>query len=125
MSELNAKKLQEIKRQLDARAAELGADISRETGNKQDIIDSTPEVADSSDTSFLNNTLDLGTAAMARDTGELRAIEAARLRMDEGTYGMCVRCGKDIPLARLEVQPTAPRCAPCQSLVEKSGVSGI
>ncbi len=38
---------------------------------------------------------------------ELTDIEAALARMDAGTYGLCERTGKRIPLARLKAIPTA------------------
>ncbi|WP_374536096.1 TraR/DksA family transcriptional regulator [Micromonospora aurantiaca (nom. illeg.)] len=34
--------------------------------------------------------------------------------MSEGTYGVCERCGQDIPTARLEILPSARFCVPCQ-----------
>ncbi|MET8065881.1 TraR/DksA family transcriptional regulator [Micromonospora sp. NPDC005222] len=35
-------------------------------------------------------------------------------RMSEGTYGICERCGQDIPTARLQILPSARFCVPCQ-----------
>ena len=43
-------------------------------------------------------------------TSILAMIEAALLRMDDGTYGTCTSCGQQIPLVRLERAPTGP-CA--------------
>ncbi len=45
---------------------------------------------------------------------ELRAIEAARLRVRQGRYGECVECGTDIAFDRLRALPTAERCITCQ-----------
>ncbi|MEV4540721.1 transcriptional regulator, TraR/DksA family [Micromonospora echinaurantiaca] len=36
-------------------------------------------------------------------------------RMSEGSYGLCERCGGEIPVARLEILPWARFCVPCQS----------
>lgn len=41
---------------------------------------------------------------------ELRAIEAALARMDEGEYGYCVECGDAISEERLDVLPHTPFC---------------
>lgn len=41
---------------------------------------------------------------------QLEEIEKAILRMDEGKYGKCLRCGKEIPMERLEAIPTAEFC---------------
>jgi len=47
-------------------------------------------------------------------------IDQALLRIDEGSYGVCGRCGKDIPERRLEALPTARYDAECQTLIEQS-----
>lgn len=40
----------------------------------------------------------------------LEEVDVALHRMDEGTYGTCVDCGKEIPIERLESKPSAIRC---------------
>ena len=52
-------------------------------------------------------------AADARRTKEVRRIDAALKRLDEGEYGWCVECGEAIAPARLEADPAAPRCTGC------------
>lgn len=42
-------------------------------------------------------------------------ILAALARIENGTYGRCVDCGKPVPDARLEARPATARCVPCQS----------
>ena len=55
---------------------------------------------------------------LARDLAELDDVEDALRRLDAGTYGDCGSCGLPIPMARLEAQPAARRCARCQGLLE-------
>jgi DnaK suppressor protein len=45
----------------------------------------------------------------------LAMIDAALLRMDDGTYGTCVDCHQQIPLPRLELRPYGPKCVTCAS----------
>ncbi|WP_341976474.1 TraR/DksA C4-type zinc finger protein [Microbacterium sp. LWO13-1.2] len=52
-----------------------------------------------------------GLAEAARS--ELTQVDAALARLDDGTYGICTRCGQPIPAARLEVRPFAELCVPC------------
>ena len=40
-------------------------------------------------------------------------IEAARARLDAGTYGRCEVCGEPIPDQRLEARPVARTCVGC------------
>jgi DnaK suppressor protein len=48
---------------------------------------------------------------------ELELVEAALGRLDDGTFGTCLRCGNDIAPARLEALPWAAYCIACQKLV--------
>src|SRR6266446_1460359 len=43
-------------------------------------------------------------------------VDAALVRMDEGTYGICARCGAIIPQERLEARPWTTLCVRCASL---------
>lgn len=49
----------------------------------------------------------------ARRIAELRKIESALSRVDEGDYGDCVECGEPIPEKRLEIDLTAGLCIQC------------
>jgi RNA polymerase-binding transcription factor DksA len=46
---------------------------------------------------------------------ERRLVEIgeALARVCDGSYGVCVRCGRAIPAARLEARPTARTCVGC------------
>jgi DnaK suppressor protein len=48
---------------------------------------------------------------------EVELVEAALARLDDGTFGRCLRCGNEIPAGRLEVLPWAAYCIACQKLV--------
>jgi RNA polymerase-binding transcription factor DksA len=44
---------------------------------------------------------------------EIRMIEAALKRLDEGEYGFCTKCGAVISAERLNVLPHTPFCRTC------------
>jgi RNA polymerase-binding protein DksA len=48
----------------------------------------------------------------------LDKIDDALDKIEEGTYGKCDRCGRDISVARLEVLPYATLCVDCQDMME-------
>ena len=50
---------------------------------------------------------------------QLALIDAALARLDDGTFGTCVRCGRPIAAERLEALPWAPRCIDCQRLADR------
>ncbi len=47
-------------------------------------------------------------------------IDQALLRMDEGSYGICGRCGRPIDERRLEAVPTARHDAACQAAIDSA-----
>jgi RNA polymerase-binding protein DksA len=49
---------------------------------------------------------------------ELRRIQQALARLDDGSYGECARCGEDINPDRLAALPTATLCIRCASADE-------
>jgi DnaK suppressor protein len=51
--------------------------------------------------------------------GILGQINEAFERMDEGTYGTCARCGKEIAEERLEYLPFVSYCITCQAEIER------
>jgi DnaK suppressor protein len=52
---------------------------------------------------------------------QLETVDAAIRRLDDGTYGACVRCGKPIAPGRLEALPWAAHCIDCQRIVGRGG----
>jgi RNA polymerase-binding protein DksA len=49
----------------------------------------------------------------------LLRIDRALGRMDEGTYGKCETCGREIPVERLEARPWATLCIDHQRQAER------
>lgn len=72
------------------------------------------EPGDSGDFSMADALADLNILRADRQIDQLRDIDAAFSRIKKGEYGVCVDCGADLPLARLQAYPTAKRCLECQ-----------
>ena len=49
---------------------------------------------------------------------KVAAIDRALARIADGSFGMCVRCGKAIGSARMSALPTAELCIDCARKVE-------
>lgn len=125
MKLLTSEKLDHLTELLNLREKVLRNDIRREVNLQDDYADLASEVPDPGDSSFANLSVDLGNAAVSRDLKELQAIQFARLRMEQETYGICVECGYEIPYERLEAQPMAIRCAHCQEVYEKTHIDAL
>ncbi|WP_047810752.1 TraR/DksA C4-type zinc finger protein [Desulfosporosinus acididurans] len=54
-----------------------------------------------------------------RSVHRIEAIDAALERFEKGTYGVCERCGQEIPYERLELVPYATVCTQCSREEEK------
>ncbi len=50
-------------------------------------------------------------------------MEHALSKVDDGTFGVCERCGQLIPSGRLEAIPFARYCVECQEIVDRDGVA--
>lgn len=62
---------------------------------------------------------DLAFALDEHESAELNAVQAALVRVREGTYGECVDCGQGVALARLQASPEAECCVSCQTRREQ------
>ena len=53
-------------------------------------------------------------AALGAETSDaLRRVQSAMKRVDDGTYGKCIKCGEMINTDRLGIDPTAEYCMDC------------
>jgi DnaK suppressor protein len=57
-------------------------------------------------------------ASEQRRVAQLREIDAALRRIDEGSYGDCERCEEAINPRRLDADPTARLCIDCANKSE-------
>jgi RNA polymerase-binding transcription factor DksA len=73
-----------------------------------------------------NNDSDEGTELFLREQDEgirsslerdLKNNEMARRKLEEGSYGLCDRCGCEIARIRLEELPSALFCKPCAEII--------
>ena len=113
----------ELAEQLDRRRESLLEEVRDElehSENQQyiEIIGRVPP--DVGDQSVGDALADLNLAIIDRHVEELRDIDAAKLWIKDGSFGICIDCGSDIGFERLRAYPTAKRCRPCQEHREKT-----
>lgn len=84
-------------------------DATDEDGNDSHLADSATE------------TLDREIGLTLEDNADhlLEAISGALERLDAGTYGRCVSCGKAIAEERLDALPYASKCIDCKRREER------
>ncbi len=103
--------------------AEAGLKSMEELGAKMNQQESTGELS-----SYDNHPADSGTEAFERekDLGlrvsaekRIELMEKALKKIEEGTYGICERCGREISLERLEAIPYTQDCIECREEMER------
>jgi DnaK suppressor protein len=77
-------------------------------------------VKDTVDLSLMDVNKELALRLGERESQMLADIDQALLRIKEGSYGVCSRCGKLIDERRLEALPTARYDAACQAAIESA-----
>ena len=53
-----------------------------------------------------------------RESTLIRKIRNSLLDIKSGTYGICLKCGEEISLKRLEARPVAEHCIYCKTEME-------
>lgn len=119
---LDARQVERLRGVMLARSRQLRDEI-RQTLLKSDAehyLAIADQVRDLEDESFADLIVDVSLAEIDRDLEELREIDAAMLRVNDGSYGICEACERPIETRRLEVAPQAKRCIDCQTLHERT-----
>ena len=62
---------------------------------------------------------DFAVSNLDRTARSLWEVHEALRRMDDGSYGVCLRCEDSIPPRRLEAVPWAAYCVACQEAVDQ------
>jgi len=99
------------------RAEVHAAQLARQAAS----LEASVEVVDRKDEAGGRESAAIDSAQEQRDRDELEEVVAALHRLDVGSYGDCASCDEPIALQRLLVQPSALRCAACQTLHEHAG----
>lgn len=59
-----------------------------------------------------------------RQSALLKNVQAALARIEDETYGTCLRCDEPIPEKRLNALPWAAYCVPCQETIDRQRAKG-
>lgn len=102
------KRLEEMRSELDRTIAVLQGDRPGEPGerdNPQDPADAGTNLSEA----------DRSEAMLSAAQQQRAEVGEALGRIEDGSYGVCVDCGKPIPEGRLTARPEAARCVACQA----------
>jgi RNA polymerase-binding protein DksA len=105
---------------LEDKAAEAHRQIDRLTADIREVTLAGREIPTDDEHDPEGSTLSLERAReealLSSTEAELAEVREAIARMDRGAYGVCERCGTNIPRERLEARPEARFCITCAGL---------
>jgi DnaK suppressor protein len=105
--EVARKKLMEMRQNL----IRVTKDEIGQLVNKEDRYNGVSDEGDLTEVAIRNS---MQASNVTRHQSQLKVIEEALRKIDEGIYGICEDCGESIPIGRLNVMPFALRCIACQ-----------
>jgi DnaK suppressor protein len=108
-----------VRKKLTAMREHLMRESKAEIGNILLKDDKYNGVSDDGDIADIACRDSMQAAQYSRHLAQLRAIDEALLRIDEGRYGTCKDCEEEISLGRLNAIPFALRCVDCQEQQER------
>jgi DnaK suppressor protein len=125
-SPFTKKELAELRKRLEEERAELG----RQATEIEESSFRTPQSELTGEVSFDEEYADAGTATFERErdlslSNNIKdltdKIQRALDRIDQGTYGLCARCGRPIEKARIRALPYATLCIKDKQAEERAG----
>ena len=109
---MDAIQLQEFKHTLEKLLAGLEDPLLR---REEIAVENTPDALDQ-----VQNAADraLAIRQLELDFNRLRSLKNALERIEDGTFGICLRCDAEISLKRLKAVPWASFCIACQEAAD-------
>ncbi len=108
---------EKYRKRLLVRQEELILDISRNRAVTDETVDE--QAQDMVDRATSAYTREFAFSLSEADRKALLLIEQALLRIEQGTYGVCVHCQGVVQEKRLEAVPWARHCLECQEMQDK------
>ncbi|NEB93609.1 TraR/DksA C4-type zinc finger protein [Streptomyces bauhiniae] len=112
-----------VEQRLAAERAATLTQIDALTRDFQSIVDANALVAvddehdpDGSSTAFERAHV---SSLLTQARQHLDHLDEALVRLNEGRYGVCERCGAEIPAERLEARPASTRCVGCVGAAQR------
>jgi DnaK suppressor protein len=116
MSEAGPGLVDEFRKRLLDDRAQLARTVAV-TGEELDSLEAQP--GDPFEDVPVQDVADTLSRLEGRERRQLDEVNAALSRLEAGIYGVCERCSRPIPLARLRAIPTARFCVECQDIEER------
>jgi DnaK suppressor protein len=112
---VHRKILEHVRGELVRKMEELQGALSRTTVRMKTGADRMADFVDEAAAEY-DRTVEL--MIRGRESEQIREIHETILRIDQGRFGVCSRCRKDISPKRLLLAPMSRLCTPCKQKTE-------
>ena len=112
---MNKKTLAQLKRHLEKELEVLRNGVDCNFDGLKDDKENPPDLVDRA-SSYIDHSLSQNICELEHRRAVM--VERALNDMANGDYGICDRCGEDIPVRRLKVNPTTRHCIDCKTEIE-------
>lgn len=112
---LKPEMIDQFKNDLKEQLEEL---LSRADSAVKVLVSDDSSAADPLDRATLDGVRDNTLRIREREGRLIRKIKATLQKIEEGEFGICKACGKDIPIKRLIARPVASYCIQCKTKLE-------
>ncbi len=100
-----------LTKQLEELIAQAEVTVSDMTSHKENFPDPTDRASLESDRNFMLRIRD-------REHKLIKKIKKALNRIEDGTFGICEKCGEDISMERMKARPVTTHCIDCKTKEE-------
>ena len=108
-------KYPDIRRDLERQRAAILSEAGEVLTHRENL-EAFPDVSDQASAEVDQN---FSMRILDRERKLLKKIDEALERMNTATYGICERCGGEIPHKRLKARPVTTLCIECKTLQEQ------
>ena len=97
-----------LQNRLEELLSDAGSAMAGMTAPKENFPDPTDRASLESDRNFMLRIKD-------RELKLIKKIKKALDRIENGTFGLCEKCGDDISIKRLKARPVTTQCIDCKT----------
>jgi len=115
---VSTKQINDFRRVLEAKRNELLAS----TGDREEIL--IEHAAEEFDRLQQQLNREVAIRNLDRESKLLKQVQSALGRIEEESFGVCLRCDERIPERRLKAVPWAAYCVPCQEIIDRQRAMG-
>lgn len=115
---MSAKEMNHFRRVLEGKRNELVSN----TGDREEIR--IEHAAEEFDRLQQQLNREVAIRNLDRESKLLKQVQSALARLDDESFGVCLRCEEEIPEKRLRAVPWAAYCVPCQEIVDRQRAAG-